>query len=308
MSSTNYDPFRPVTRIAPTPSGYLHMGNLMNFILTWVTAKSQNGLVWLRIDDIDAERVRIRYLDDIFYQLDKLGMVPDKGPGSVAEHSQVFTQALRIHLYQDALSILKNQGQLFNCSCSRKKLFENQPAGYAGTCLNKNLPFRVNETAVRLKNERQTIVRINDLNGHSRQYSIPDSMSYCVLWRKDNLPAYQLTSVCDDAAMQINCIVRGIDLGASSLFQMLLSEKLGLEANSHIRFLHHGLLTDAVGRKLSKSQADTPVHDLSKKQILQSFTSWAGWKVQAEQLQDLVNYAREELDALASLDSCSNFS
>ena len=280
----------------------------MNFILTWVVAKSMDGKVMLRIDDIDSGRTRTQYLDDIFFELDKIEMEPDGGPGCVDEHLKTFSQHHRIDLYHQALSGLREQNLVFNCSCSRRERPNIAEQGYPGTCLHKNLPFCTNETAVRLKNERGSIVTIIDLKGNVNHLPVPDTMTFCVLWRKDNLPAYQLTSVCDDMALQINCIVRGTDLIPSSLFQNLLASQLGLTPFSDIRFLHHALLTDEYGKKLSKSQASTPVYNLSKREILQAFTSWAGWEMKTDSLHDLVDYAKGDPGALAMLDSCSSFS
>jgi glutamyl-tRNA synthetase len=245
----------------------------------------------------------MHYLDDIFVQLDKLGIEPDFGPGNVDEHLKKFSQHQRIERYKEALSKLEKQDQLFNCACTRKLLSDTSQKGYPGICLHKNLPFRTSETAIRLKNEKGANVAIKDLWGNAYELTVPDSLAYCVLWRKDDWPAYQLTSVCDDTDMQINCIVRGTDLIPSSLFQILLSQKLGFDTFSDIRFLHHGLVMDSEGRKLSKSQASAPVKDLTKSEIMKAFISWAGWEIKTDRLGDLVGYASQNFDVLPGFNS-----
>ena len=96
------------TRIAPTPSGLLHEGNGISFLLTYALARAYEGQILLRIDDLDAERMRLAYLDDIFRTLDWLGIEWDEGPSSVADFQQNWSQHHRLDLYQNALDTLKN--------------------------------------------------------------------------------------------------------------------------------------------------------------------------------------------------------
>ena len=97
------------TRIAPTPSGFLHVGNAVSFLITYCLAKSENGKLLLRIDDLDRERYRKEYLEDIFYALDWLGIQYDEGPSSVADFDKYWSQHQRLSLYDDVLNLPWNR-------------------------------------------------------------------------------------------------------------------------------------------------------------------------------------------------------
>jgi glutamyl/glutaminyl-tRNA synthetase len=134
----NSNPFK--TRIAPTPSGFLHIGNGASFVATWVLARVNAGKILLRIDDLDAERMRPEYVEDIFKTLDWLGLDWDEGPFSVADFSQNWSQHLRLDLYEKALSDLQKTGDLYICNCSRKDIKLRSKNGlYPNTCRENRL-------------------------------------------------------------------------------------------------------------------------------------------------------------------------
>ncbi len=108
------------TRIAPTPSGYLHAGNGAAFILAWKLAREAGGKILLRIDDLDAERVRPEYVEDIFETLHWLGVEWDEGPRNTDELQSTWSQHLRMARYQELVEQLREGGHLYACSCSRK--------------------------------------------------------------------------------------------------------------------------------------------------------------------------------------------
>ena len=138
------------TRIAPTPSGFLHLGNGAAFVATWVLARVNAGKIMLRIDDLDAERMRPEYVEDIFKTLDWLGLDWDEGPFSVEDFSQNWSQHLRLDFYEKALSDLQKTGDLYVCNCSRKDIKLRSKNGlYPNTC-------REN----RLLNDEQTSARL----------------------------------------------------------------------------------------------------------------------------------------------------
>ena len=110
------------TRIAPTPSGYLHAGNAVNFLLTAELARLHGGSLLLRIDDLDAERARPEYLDDIFHSLEWLGIAWHEGPRDAADFQRNWSQRTRIGRYQVLLDQLRRGGHLYACTCSRKEL------------------------------------------------------------------------------------------------------------------------------------------------------------------------------------------
>ncbi|MEL7147328.1 MAG: glutamate--tRNA ligase family protein [Bacteroidota bacterium] len=110
------------TRLAPTPSGLLHPGNGLSFIITWAIARSQGGKIVLRIDDLDKERYRPNYVADIFRTLEWLGIDYDEGPTSVADFEQNWSQHQRLDHYHQALIQLKEADHLFPCQWSRKQI------------------------------------------------------------------------------------------------------------------------------------------------------------------------------------------
>ena len=121
------------TRLAPTPSGYLHLGNILSFVITAGLARKNGAEILLRIDDMDHERVRKEYLDDIFETLTFLEIPWDEGPRSTEEHQKKFTQKLRQKLYQSGLDKLVSKNLVFGCRCSRTDLeISNTQNGYSG--------------------------------------------------------------------------------------------------------------------------------------------------------------------------------
>jgi len=136
LSANSSEPIHWRSRLAPTPSGYLHLGNACNFLLTWLWIRHLGGELWLRIDDLDQARVRPEYIEDIFQQLDWLGLDTDQGPRSVGELQKTWTQQLRTERYLSALTTLKNTGALYRCICSRRQwqALVGEEGHYPGTC------------------------------------------------------------------------------------------------------------------------------------------------------------------------------
>ena len=102
-----------ISRIAPTPSGYLHLGNAFNFLFTWLVCKKLNGKLSLRIDDLDQARMRSEYLEDIFRTIDWLGISIDEGPSGPDDHLSNYSQVHRLALYEEAIQGIKTY--LFPC-------------------------------------------------------------------------------------------------------------------------------------------------------------------------------------------------
>jgi glutamyl/glutaminyl-tRNA synthetase len=291
-------PEQLITRIAPTPSGYLHMGNAFNFLLIWLHARMAKGKVLLRIDDIDAPRLRKEYLDDIFQLLDKLNIDINGGPSSSEEHLKMYSSVLRMERYHSAIEQLKTSDKLFACECSRKEILQTSPKGYyTGTCLNKHLPLEKEGTSLRWITSLSDKVSYHEWSD-LKMHFIPESMQYAIIRRKDHLPAYQLTSVCDDVDMNINFIVRGFDLLPSTIFQSHLAEHLGYAPFHNISFYHHPLLKDEEGNKLSKSLGSMAVKHFSSEQILAQFCQWLGWTEKARHSGELLKMAQEGLPVI----------
>ena len=270
-------PFK--TRIAPTPSGLLHEGNGASFILTYALARAYEGQILLRIDDLDVERMRLEYLDDIFKTLDWLGIEWDEGPASVADFQQNWSQHHRLDLYQNALNELldvnekdktslrgvarneaKQVGVVYACNCSRKQINAASLNGlYPQTCRFKHLDFEAKETAWRIHVPKSTTVSINNFdlkakNIHHSSFNIHNLIGDFVIRQKNGLPAYQVASLIDDGHFGINVIVRGSDLWTSTAAQIFLAEQLGRTTFKETLFLHHVLTTNEKGEKLSKSK------------------------------------------------------
>jgi glutamyl-tRNA synthetase len=236
------------TRIAPTPSGYLHVGNLLSFAYTWLLARQQHGSLLLRIDDIDNDRFRPAYLDFIFSCLRQYGISYTEGPQNADDFVARWSQQHRMPRYQQLLQQLAHAGHVFACQCSRR---QQQLQG----CPCQHLALRLDKAGVqwKLRVPKDSIVSWNDaLLGH-QQIPLAKVMGSFVVKRKNGWPSYQLASVADDEDFAITHIVRGHDLLHSTAAQLLLAQLLGFSRFQQIRFYHHALLTDKNGQKLSKS-------------------------------------------------------
>ena len=246
------------TRIAPTPSGYLHLGNAYSFLLTQALAQRTNAKILLRIDDLDAQRVRKEYLDDIFDTLNFLEIAYDEGPRDFGEYETGYAQRHRMHLYEDALQKLMNKGLVYACRCSRTSL-----EGHPCACDLENIPFNTPQTALRLRTgDEELAVRTPDRGVVTA--SLPLEMKDFIVRKKDGMPAYQLASMLDDVHFGIDLIVRGEDLWASTLAQLYLAEKLNAAAFLNTTFYHHALIGDKENGKLSKSAGALSVQALRR--------------------------------------------
>jgi glutamyl-tRNA synthetase len=243
------------SRLAPTPSGYLHIGNAFNFVITWLLTRSQGGRIRLRIDDLDAARMQPAYLSDIFRSLEWLGLDWDEGPTSPDDHRQHHSQSLRHDRYHQALATLVAQGHLFACTCSRREIQAHSPDGqYPGTCRTRAHDLYGPRRAWRLLTPQPAAISWVDGWRGPQHIDLYAQMRDPVLRRKDGLPAYQLASVVDDLDHGVTLIVRGQDLIDSSAAQRFLAAQAGWLAFADIALYHHPLLADAQGQKLSKSE------------------------------------------------------
>ena len=242
------------TRLAPTPSGFLHLGNILSFALTAGLANQQKADILLRIDDLDQGRVRKEYVEDIFDCLSFLEIPWHQGPRNFEEYEHTWSQVHRRHLYKEALDFLRDQNLVFACNCSRSQL-AHLPAqqGYPGTCLHKNLALDLPGVNWRLNTSAATGLWVNTCKGQPDLFSLPPSMQFFVVRKKDGLPSYQLSSVIDDSHFGIDLVVRGVDLWPSTLAQIFLSTLLPGNRFAASAFYHHLLLKEKNGEKLSKS-------------------------------------------------------
>lgn len=242
------------SRIAPTPSGFLHIGNLFGFVKTWLTVKQQHGQLLLRIDDIDNERSRPEYLQNIFEWLQALGLTCDEGPADSTDFTLHWSQQLRLPLYNQTLERLVATGKVYACNCSRKKTAANSSDGrYNDECRGKQIPLDAKDVVWRLQTEKDELLTWDDELMGPSAFSPHDLMGDFVIRRRNGLPSYQVASLTDDIHYSINYIVRGEDLLASTAAQLYMAKLLHENAFMQTRFCHHPLLKNEQGEKLSKS-------------------------------------------------------
>ena len=247
-----------MTRIAPTPSGYLHPGNAANFAANALLAKSLGTGLLLRIDDLDRGRFRPEYLEDVFTVLKWLGIEPTDGPRNAQALPQ-WSQLTRMPLYERALTTLRmNTDRLFACPCTRKQLSGGEH------------PYDCPTAGISL--DRGGVAWRIDTRGTELHARMPDF----AVRGKDGVPSYQLACTVDDLHFGITACARGEDLRDSTDAQAMLSDLLGYRRlYDRIRFVHHPLLTDADGGKLSKRRgADSVRKTYTPEQIYALAADW----------------------------------
>jgi glutamyl-Q tRNA(Asp) synthetase len=256
-------PSRPLTRFAPSPTGYLHLGHVVNAIYVWGIARALGGRVLLRIEDHDRRRSRAEYERALLEDLEWLGFLPDTGPVRQSDEPQV---------YEDALARLARSHHVYYCDCSRKDLAAaaSDTRGeirYPGTCrqgvaqplkaASVGQPFRAAGIRVVITpgGERFEDAR---LGWHEQDPS--EQCGDLLLRDRDGFWTYQFAVTVDDLRQGVDLVIRGEDLLASTGRQIRLSRMLG--RSEPPVFLHHGLLMKPDGEKLSKSSGDTGVREL----------------------------------------------
>lgn len=250
---------RALTRFAPTPSGFLHLGNIFSFAITNAIAHQSGAEILLRIDDLDRERMRPEYVNDIFETLHFLGIQWNRGPNDAADFEQHFSQLHRTTLYQEKLDQLHNKGLLFACNCSRTQLLaDNKEGVYSGRCRDKQIPLNTPGVNLRLYTDDRTI-KVNSCDGTQVNTTLHPSMKDFVVRKKDDMAAYQLASLADDIHFGVDLIVRGTDLWPSTLAQLYLADVLEEQTFQDTAFFHHALIPNSNGEKLSKSAGDTSI-------------------------------------------------
>jgi glutamyl-tRNA synthetase/glutamyl-Q tRNA(Asp) synthetase len=261
-------PPAPVTRFAPSPTGLLHLGHVANAVWTWGVAGAAGGKVQLRIEDHDRGRSRTEYERAILDDLNWLGLIPDAASAaSLARYPSEFRQSDCHSVYQAALDELRAGGTVYACRCSRAAIGRRmaaagRPAGdevlYDGTCRHLGLPIS-GASAVRLA-VGDAEITFHDIR-LGPQTQRPAEQCGDVLLR-DALQnwTYQWCVAVDDMRHGVTLVVRGEDLLPSTGRQILLARLLGRETPP--AWLHHPLVTDAEGRKLSKREEATGIREL----------------------------------------------
>jgi glutamyl-Q tRNA(Asp) synthetase len=263
-------PVRPITatltRFAPAPTGWLHLGHVLNALYVWNTARLTGGKVMLRIEDHDRERSRPEFERAILDDLDWLGFVPDVHPTSAFRSGRCAgRQSDREDVYRSALQRLVRENAVYACECTRRALTgisgsePGREPRYPGTCRDKRLPL-VDGYGWRVRLD-DTIERFDDgLLGRQSQRPAVQSGDLLIRDRLGNW-TYQFSAAVDDLWQGVDLVIRGIDLLESTGRQIQLARLLGRVAPA--TFLHHPLIMKTRDQKLSKSDRDTGVRALA---------------------------------------------
>jgi glutamyl/glutaminyl-tRNA synthetase len=240
-----------VGRLAPSPTGLLHLGHARTFWVAHKRARETGGRLWLRNEDFDLQRARAKFADAMREDLRWLGITWD------AE----MRQSERLPAYREAMQRLVAEGRAYKCSCSRRDLLaamaapheemDDEPV-YRGLC-RPELPPRVFEEGANYRFRVVDGERISFVDGNAGPQTFASGcdgdFGDFVVWRKEGLPSYQLACVVDDAAMGITEVVRGRDLLKSTARQMLLQRALGFATPA---YFHCELMRDEAGVRLAK--------------------------------------------------------
>ena len=246
-------------RIAPSPSGHLHLGHAATFLEADARARAVAGTLIYRDDDLDQSRCMPEFTKAAIEDLRWLGIEWHEGPDCGGPYGP-YQQSARSKKYAEAFDLLRQKGLIYPCSCTRREVakalsaphpLDEEPI-YPGTCRPESPD--VSETPRRGVNWRFRIpVReklfFSDAAQGEQSAVARDDFGDFLIWRKDDFPSYQLASAFDDACMGITEIVRGCDLITSTFRQLLLWRALEYPAPA---FYHCPLLTDSSGKRLAK--------------------------------------------------------
>ncbi len=265
-----------VSRFAPAPTGYLHLGHVVNALHVWGIARALGGRVLLRIEDHDRQRSRPEYERAILDDLDWLGFTPDEPSTDAFRAGRCRgRQSDRHDVYEQALARLRTlsgadgRALLYACDCTRRALraaMEHERGSlaadvelrYSGRCAARDLEWRPGlGLRLRLPDVEEHFVDLR----HGPQVQRPlEQCGDLLLVDRDGNWTYQFAVTVDDMVQGVNLVVRGDDLLASTGRQILLARMLGRAVPP--RFLHHGLIMKSATQKLSKADRDTSVRDM----------------------------------------------
>ncbi|HEY2907225.1 MAG TPA: glutamate--tRNA ligase family protein [Vicinamibacterales bacterium] len=250
-----------VSRFAPAPTGFLHLGHVVNAIYVWGVTRARGGRVLLRIEDHDRQRSRRSYEKAILGDLEWLGFVADE---------DAVRQSERTEVYEDALNKLRAAGLVYACNCSRRDFessSESLPTSalserrYPGTCAGKRLAESPGRgVRVRLA---PSVERFTDLRLGAQEQRPSDQCGDLLAKDRQGNWTYQFAATVDDYVQGVTLVIRGEDLLSSTGRQLQLARLLGRTAPPE--FLHHPLVMKSATQKLSKSDGDTGIRELRER-------------------------------------------
>lgn len=257
-------------RFAPSPTGRLHIGSLLTAVSSWLMARQRGGEWLVRIEDVDPPREVSGAADDILRQLEAVGLHWD---------GTVLRQSSRLSRYREVIQALVDTGVAYPCSCSRREIAEHPDSGahglrYPGSCRAGPLRRR-GPHSIRLRVPDGTVSFTDHLQGPQACDLARDTGDF-VLWRKEDLPAYHLAVVIDDAEQGMTEIVRGTDLLEATHAHLTLQRCMQLPSPA---YLHVPVLVDPHGAKLSKQSGAPELRRTELDQALIRCLGWLGWRV-----------------------------
>jgi len=245
-------------RLAPSPTGHLHLGHARTFWVAQERARKRGGTLILRNEDLDAARFKMEFVSAMLKDMSWFGLEWSEGP-DIGGNFGPYNQSGRMPVYRAALEKLRAGNFVYPCTCTRKDIqaavsapHENDgdELVYPGTCLgNSTSKIKNTKFAWRFRVDDGETVSFNDGNLGAQKFTAGRDFGDFIVWRGDDVPAYQLACVVDDAAMQITEVVRGADLLLSTARQILLYRALGLTLPD---FFHCPLMLDDAGKRLAK--------------------------------------------------------
>jgi glutamyl-tRNA synthetase len=309
---------RKCGRLAPSPTGALHLGNARTFLIAWLSMRSQDGKIILRIEDLDHPKVKSWATEQTIKDLKWLGLDWDEGP-DVGGISSPYIQSQRIHLYKKALDKLIISNSVYPCICSRKDIETSQSAPhigedgpkYAGTCNTKFASYydaKKNLADNRLPGWRfralkNTFTSFHDqIHGENIQ-DVSATIGDFSIARHPDGAGYQLAVVVDDALMGVTEVVRGDDLLTTTHRQLQLQNALGYTAPQYI---HVPLMVGSDGKRLAKRHGDTRIDNIKKagtrpERLLGYLAYTCGWAEKEEELSIKEVLQRYNLQSLPTL-------
>ncbi len=252
-----------VGRLAPSPTGLLHLGHARTFLVAWWRARNVGGRLLMRLEDLDGPRQKPQMAEAALRDLAWLGLDWD-GPD--------YVQSTGLAEISAAAAELEQRGAAYACVCSRgdvrslqsaPQLGDSEPR-YPGTCRDKYASVALAEQAsgkpagLRLRVSDGSVTLKDELLGE-RSFDVQGEVGDFLIAKRDRAPAYQLAVVVDDARQSVTEVVRGEDLFASAARQRLLQPALGLPA---VRYVHVPLVLDESGRRLAKREDDLSLQAL----------------------------------------------